>query len=415
MKTMQILKVLTLISMGAALVASCGTLPPGTAAQPAAGTATLPAPGVATDQQPQTAAYPPAALAAQKTAADQLGIGVNAVTIEIVQPMQWPDACLGVAQPDKACAQVVTPGYQVNLKANGQSLVFNTDQDGKQVIEALSGAQNNLPGVISDGKGTPPPQPYSAPQTGAQPSAGDNSRTSKDPPPDTGLQVGIPLFGSDNTPEADLALRLRAEQALITVVSVAPGKFPNACLGIHKGDIACAEGIVNGNVTTLQAFGETYVYHSVQRGGMVTLAQSPAQPGDEELARQALVNFFDLLNQKKFTEAAAILDANPGGNPNPNLDILRSDNPNVPGNDIATLLEQGCTVNGLQCLPVDKISAVESVQSGGYQFTVSFLLPDGSRFSLPQTEGKPAIEQFTYTLVKEDGQFRVLELPPYQS
>ncbi len=49
---------------------------------------------------------------------------------------QWPDACLGLAQPDEVCAQVIVPGYEVTVTGNFDTAetieavwIFHTDQD----------------------------------------------------------------------------------------------------------------------------------------------------------------------------------------------------------------------------------------------------------------------------------------------
>jgi hypothetical protein len=36
-------------------------------------------------------------------------------TVDLVEEVDWPDACLGAGAPDEICAQVVTPGYIVTI------------------------------------------------------------------------------------------------------------------------------------------------------------------------------------------------------------------------------------------------------------------------------------------------------------
>ncbi|RIK35401.1 MAG: hypothetical protein DCC57_23385 [Chloroflexi bacterium] len=66
----------------------------------------------------------------------QLGVDAGAVSIASVEAVDWPDACLGVSQPDVMCAQVITPGYRVVIEANGQQYEYHTDATGGQIVLA---------------------------------------------------------------------------------------------------------------------------------------------------------------------------------------------------------------------------------------------------------------------------------------
>lgn len=70
---------------------------------------------------------------------EELGIPREEIIIGEWEPVEWPDACLGLAQPDELCAQVVTPGYRAVLVAQGQEYVAHTDQDGTQVRFEMQG------------------------------------------------------------------------------------------------------------------------------------------------------------------------------------------------------------------------------------------------------------------------------------
>lgn len=55
--------------------------------------------------------------------------------IEVVSALQttWSDSCLGLGGPDELCMQVITPGWQVILSAEGVQYELHTDQDGSSV------------------------------------------------------------------------------------------------------------------------------------------------------------------------------------------------------------------------------------------------------------------------------------------
>ena len=82
------------------------------------------------------AAYPPAALAAEGALASLLGIPVSEITIVSATPEEWPDSCLGIETPGIMCAQVITPGYLVELEADGVQYAYHTDQTGAIVVQA---------------------------------------------------------------------------------------------------------------------------------------------------------------------------------------------------------------------------------------------------------------------------------------
>ena len=54
-----------------------------------------------------------------------------------VTPAEWPDACLGVVQPDVACAQVITPGFRVLRLVNGTLNDYHTNLDGSAAVQAI--------------------------------------------------------------------------------------------------------------------------------------------------------------------------------------------------------------------------------------------------------------------------------------
>lgn len=65
-------------------------------------------------------------------AVDDLAARLGTYTIEIVsvEPVDWPDACLGLARPDEACAQVITPGLRIILSVGGRQYEYHTDLTG---------------------------------------------------------------------------------------------------------------------------------------------------------------------------------------------------------------------------------------------------------------------------------------------
>jgi hypothetical protein len=71
--------------------------------------------------------------AARQALAEALGVALDAITVANVSAVEWPDACLGLALPGTACAEVITPGYLIELAAGGQTYEYHTNQDGSVV------------------------------------------------------------------------------------------------------------------------------------------------------------------------------------------------------------------------------------------------------------------------------------------
>ncbi|NUQ86747.1 MAG: hypothetical protein HUU11_18770 [Anaerolineales bacterium] len=131
---------------------------------------------------------------------------------------------------------------------------------------------------------------------------------------------------------------------------------------------------------------------------------------DAEPARQALVAFFDSLNQGQYAEAAESY----GGD----YEVLIYHNPTLDPDDHAALWMNACTINGAQCLPV-RTATLKEQFGDEYVFVVEFSNPDGTLFVLgPCCGGSetdfPPVSQFEYRVQKTaDGKFVVLDLPVY--
>jgi hypothetical protein len=78
------------------------------------------------------------AMTVSETLAQQLGVDAADVTVVSVEPVDWPDSCLGVSVPDVMCAAVITPGYRVVLEANGEQYEYHTDVTGEQIVLAAA-------------------------------------------------------------------------------------------------------------------------------------------------------------------------------------------------------------------------------------------------------------------------------------
>lgn len=80
-----------------------------------------------------TADIPYAVLAAEEELSLETDISVNEIEIVSYEHVEWPNACLGFAEPGEMCAQVITPGWLIILRAEGEHFEFHTDEDGSDL------------------------------------------------------------------------------------------------------------------------------------------------------------------------------------------------------------------------------------------------------------------------------------------
>jgi len=67
---------------------------------------------------------------ARRQLSDSLGVPEAQVSVEKVERVEWPDACLGAAGDHEVCAQVITPGFRVVLGARGGEYLYHSDLQG---------------------------------------------------------------------------------------------------------------------------------------------------------------------------------------------------------------------------------------------------------------------------------------------
>lgn len=127
----QPLRRVALLSTGGLLLLGCQGIPQ----------RDQPDPNVTSGMEPAAvAASQPEAVrtAVMADAAARTGLSSDQLAIIQVEPQDWPDGCLGIAEPDTLCTQVIVPGWQVVVQGLEQEWVYRTDSNGRQVKLAES-------------------------------------------------------------------------------------------------------------------------------------------------------------------------------------------------------------------------------------------------------------------------------------
>jgi hypothetical protein len=156
---------------------------------------------------------PPVQRAAVAAAMLALGLPVGQVKLVSIEPVDWPDGCLGVTHIGMMCIKGPVPGFRIILEANGKQYEFHTNLDGT-VVTPASGPAVEVPGAIV-------------------------GRVK------TALASGLGISVSD-----------------IQVVSAQIIEWPDSCLGVAAPGIACAQMVTPGYLVVLEAKGQQYEYHT---------------------------------------------------------------------------------------------------------------------------------------------------------
>ncbi len=64
---------------------------------------------------------------------DKTGIPVEDMVVVEATSTEWPDACLGLGEPDEVCAELITPGWELTIHADGEYYVVRTDEFGDTI------------------------------------------------------------------------------------------------------------------------------------------------------------------------------------------------------------------------------------------------------------------------------------------
>jgi hypothetical protein len=164
-----------------------------------------------------------------------VGVSPNLIKVIAVEPVTWPNACLGLAEADEMCAEVLVDGYRVELQIEDAVHVYHTDNDASSFRFAGSESETTVP-------------------------SGQDA-------PDTPFAV--------LNAKQFLAERLNVSTMNITIVSFEAVDFPDGCLGVSEPGIACITVITPGYRVNLEHEGRNYTVHVDQTGSYAVLAPGP--------------------------------------------------------------------------------------------------------------------------------------------
>jgi hypothetical protein len=138
-----------------------------------------------------------------------VGLKPEEIVFVRMKPVDWPNACLGAEEAGEVCAEMITPGYRVELQQGGWTYVLHTNADGST---GRLGGPGELVAALR------------ARQVAAQ--------------------------------ESNTALET------VRLIHVERVEWPNSCLGVEKEGMICMQAITPGYRVTLEAGGQQVEYHT---------------------------------------------------------------------------------------------------------------------------------------------------------
>ncbi len=94
----------------------------------------MPEPTAASESAPSAESNITQVELAKKELAKRTGVDVSAITVTSVAPVEWNDSSLGCPDPATSYMQVITPGYQIALEADGKTYDYHTDTKDRVVL-----------------------------------------------------------------------------------------------------------------------------------------------------------------------------------------------------------------------------------------------------------------------------------------
>jgi hypothetical protein len=176
---------------------------------------------------PEAGDLPPEAVLEARTAlAIELVIPVEEIGIGTFEQAEWSDSCLGLGGPAESCLAVITPGWRVELTANGKTYIARTDELGQTV--RFEGMEPLVPGAPEE------------------------------LPPDVAAKA-----------QDALARRLDLPVSQVEIISWEETEWPDGCLGLPEEGEMCTMAIVPGWRVELFAEGQTYIARTDQAGDVI--------------------------------------------------------------------------------------------------------------------------------------------------
>jgi hypothetical protein len=184
-----------------------------------------------------------AVAAARSQLATRIGADPADIAVVSTSQMDWPDGCLGLAEPDEMCTQAIVPGWLVILRAPTDDVVYEarTDQTGNTV----------------------------------------RFQQTADP----GAELPVAAVRA----REELAAQLGVAVEEVDVLEYEQVEWPDSCLGLPEPTEMCAQVITPGWLVTLLAGNQRYEAHTTRQGETVRIGSGSAEGSRNQREDAAIV------------------------------------------------------------------------------------------------------------------------------
>ncbi|WP_413161924.1 hypothetical protein ACL6C3_24395 [Capilliphycus salinus ALCB114379] len=181
--------------------------------------------------------------AVRQELSQQTGVSPEKLTITDVERQTWPNTCLGLAQSDELCGQMLVEGWRVVVSNGRQSWVYRTDLNGRVIRLETNQSVSNLPVSVA------------------------------------------------NTVFQDAANRSGLPHSALRIVEAQSETWPDGCLGLGEPGTLCTLALVPGWQVKIVSGRERWVYRTNESGSLLRLDQQASQFKDSASLR--LINITD--------------------------------------------------------------------------------------------------------------------------
>jgi hypothetical protein len=176
--------------------------------------------------------------AARQALAQELDLDASDIEVTLVMDQVFPNACLGLAEEDEMCAEVIVEGWIIELMAQGQTYVFHSDSDGSSLRLSPSAHEGGAAGpIVSNGEAASPADSQVV-------SAAKEVLSSR---------TGTPIDE-------------------ITLVEITQVDWRDGCLEVHTEGTMCIMVITPGYRVILEAGGQKYEVRTNLSGTQAVIA-----------------------------------------------------------------------------------------------------------------------------------------------
>ena len=238
---MAVKRVWLLLTIAGLLLAACGSTATGNSAPPG-----TPVEGAAV--VPQEAQEIVSAI--EQDLAEQLNIKTDQIQVVSVEAVEWPDASLGCPKPGMMYAQVITPGYRIELQAEGKTYVYHTGPSGFVRCE--------------------------------------NGPAFEEPAEDVRLEAETSAL--IEKARSDLSRMLGTAPDRITVLSIKEVEWPDSSLGCPQPGMSYLTVVTPGYEILLQVGDKTYTYHADRKRVIYCPQEEKGTVDSQQLALNAALS-----------------------------------------------------------------------------------------------------------------------------